>query len=123
MLRRLQSIPSPAGQERSYAVSDPDPVKNKGIQDLEKQIIFPERNLDSDVSFMHNDLSLSNTIVDHGKIVGLVDWEMAGWFRRKIAADVHVQIRTPKRENFAHLDLAEDFLEDILFWNDLYEEA
>ena len=98
-------------------------MKNKGIQELEKQIIFPERHLDSDVSFMHNDFSQSNTIVDHGKIVGLVDWEMAGWFGRKTAAHVHVQIRTPKRENFAHLDLAEDFLEDILFWNDLYEEA
>lgn len=122
VLRRLQSIPSPANQGRSYAVPDPDPVKNRGVQELEEQIIFSERNADSDVRFMHNDFTLSNTIVDHDKIVGLVDWEMAGWFGRKTAADVHAKIRTPTRQNYAALDLPEDVLEDILFWNDLYEE-
>ncbi|KAK3299891.1 kinase-like domain-containing protein [Chaetomium fimeti] len=122
VLRRLQSIPSPAGQSRSYAVPDPNPVKNKGIQELEEQIIFSKQNADSDIGFMHNDFSLSNTIVDNDRIVGLVDWEMAGWFGRKTAADVHVGIRTPKRENFASLALPEDFLQDILFWNDLYED-
>jgi hypothetical protein len=37
------------------------------------------------------------------------------------AAKVHVQIRTPKRENFASLDLPEETLRGILFWNDSYE--
>ncbi|KAK4152382.1 hypothetical protein C8A00DRAFT_44540 [Chaetomidium leptoderma] len=122
VLRRLRSsIPSPVGQDRSYAVPDPDPVKNRGIQDLEEQILFSKQNADSDISFMHNDFSLSNTIVDSDRIVGLVDWEMAGWFGWKTAGDVHVKIRTPKRENFASLQLPEDVLGDILFWNDLYE--
>jgi hypothetical protein len=49
---------------------------------------------------------------------------MAGWLGRKTAADVHVKIRTPERKNeFCTPRLAEDFLENILFLNDLSEEA
>ncbi|KAI1916270.1 hypothetical protein LOZ65_005297 [Ophidiomyces ophidiicola] len=69
---------------------------------------------------MHNDLTPSNIIVDDGKIVGVVDWEMAGYFGWQRAADVHVSIRMPKRENFAQQDLEEDFIQDILFWMVLY---
>lgn len=69
---------------------------------------------------MHNDFTLSNCIVDKDKIVALVDWEMAGFFGWKTAGEIHVKIRTPKRENFAKLNLPEDFLQDILFWNNLY---
>jgi aminoglycoside phosphotransferase len=68
---------------------------------------------------MHNDVSLSNCIVDNDRIVGLIDWEMAGFFGWKTPADVHVQIRTPKRENFTSLNLPEEMLNDILFWDDL----
>jgi COMPASS component SPP1 len=96
-------------------------VKNKGIQELEQRILFSPRNTDQDISFMHNDFSLSNTIVDNDRIVGLVDWEMAGWFGWQTAAEVHMKIRTPKRENFASFQLPEDLLQDILYWNDLYE--
>ena len=70
---------------------------------------------------MHNDLTLSNIIVDHDKIVAVVDWEMAGYFGWKVAGEVHVQIRTPKRENFAQLDLPEELLADVLYWNDLFD--
>lgn len=30
--------------------------------------------------FSHNDLAPRNTIVDDGRIEGLLDWEVAGWF-------------------------------------------
>jgi aminoglycoside phosphotransferase len=70
---------------------------------------------------MHNDVSLSNIIVDDDKMVGLVDWEMAGFFGWRTAASVHVKIRMPKRENFSALSLSEEVLSDILFWNDLYD--
>lgn len=65
---------------------------------------------------------ITTTIVDNDRIVGLVDWEMAGYLGWKTAGAVHLQIRTPKRENFAALDLLDEFLSDILFWNDLYTE-
>jgi aminoglycoside phosphotransferase len=85
-------------------------------------MIFSSDNNDSDLSLMHNDLTPSNIIVKDGRIAGVVDWEMAGFFGWKMAAKVHLGIRTPKRENFAALDLPEDLLDDILFWNGLYGE-
>lgn len=117
----LNTLRPPAeSSQRSYVVPDPDSVDHRGIQEIERDILFAERNEDPNMGFMHNDFSLSNCIVDNDKIVGLVDWEMAGYFGWNTAAKVHVRIRTPKRENFASLDLPEEMLQDILFWNDLY---
>lgn len=72
---------------------------------------------------MHNDLTQSNCIVSDDKIVGLIDWEMAGFFGWKTAGEVHRKIRTPRRENFANVTLGEEELQDIMFWNDLYEDG
>lgn len=121
VLRQLSQIKPPAEcPSRSYAVPDPDPVSHRGIQDVEHAIIFSPNNEDADRCFMHNDFTLSNCIVDDDEIVALVDWEMAGFFGWKTAGEVHVRIRTPRRESFAALNLPEEFLQDILFWNDLY---
>ncbi|KAJ3565087.1 hypothetical protein NPX13_g7621 [Xylaria arbuscula] len=123
ILRRLSDVKPPSSSTtiRSYIVDDADPKAHRGIQELEYDLIFSKDNRDPDLSLMHNDFSLSNCIVNYDKIVGLVDWEMAGYFGLKTAAEVHVKIRTPRRESFAALNLPEDVLEDILFWNDLYE--
>ncbi|QPG94031.1 hypothetical protein C2857_004216 [Epichloe festucae Fl1] len=122
ILRSMSKVKTPSSSTtRSYIVEDADPQAHRGIQELEYDIIFGEDNRDPDHSFMHNDFTLSNCIVNNDKIVGLVDWEMAGYFGWKTAAQVHVKIRTPRRENFAALNLSEDVLSDILFWNDLYE--
>lgn len=72
---------------------------------------------------MHNDLTQSNCIVDDGKIVGLIDWEMAGFVGWRTAGEVHKRIRSPQRENFANVALSEEELQDIMFWNDLYEDG
>ena len=107
---------------RSYVVPDADPVDHRGIQELERDLIFSDQNKDRDLSLMHNDFTTSNCIVNNDKLVGLVDWEMAGFLGWKTAGEVHRAIRTPKRENFADLSLSEERLSDILFWNDLYED-
>lgn len=122
MLQKLRTITPPSEiNYRSYIVSDPDPVHHRGIQEIEKDIIFANNKEYSDLSFMHNDVSRSNCIVDNDKIIGLVDWEMAGFFGWKTAASIHVQIRSPRRESYTLIDLPEEFLNDILFWNDLYD--
>ncbi|KAK2592816.1 hypothetical protein QQS21_009484 [Conoideocrella luteorostrata] len=129
ILRKLHTIKPPATAEMgpSCVVPDSSPIDNQGIQRLERDILFSTTHAaaagnQADLSFMHNDLSRSKCIVNDGKIVAVVDWKMAGFFGWKTASDVQVRIRSPRRENYAHLNLPELFLEDILFWNDLYSE-
>ncbi|KAF2498662.1 hypothetical protein BU16DRAFT_579751 [Lophium mytilinum] len=123
VLRLLASIQPPSPHaSRSYVVPDADPVEHRGIQELERDIIFSDHNKDLDLSLMHNDFTTSNCIVHNDKLAGLVDWEMPGFLGRKTAGEVHREIRTPKRENFAQLNLPKERLSDILFWNDLYED-
>ncbi|KAF2201419.1 hypothetical protein GQ43DRAFT_487291 [Delitschia confertaspora ATCC 74209] len=61
----------------SYIVADPDFADN---WELERVAIFSDEDKDPCISFMHNNFSLSNCIMDNNKIVELVDWEMAGFF-------------------------------------------
>jgi hypothetical protein len=48
---------------------------------------------------------------------------MAGFFGWKTAGEVHRRIRTPQREHFANASLSEESLQDIMFWNDLYDDG
>lgn len=122
ILHQLHSIkPIENLQGRSHVVSDPNILVNGRINPLEGGILFSSNNHDSDMSFMHNDFTPSNCIVDNGKIIGLIDWEMAGYFGWKTAADIHRRIRTPQREHFVNANLGEDELQDIMFCNDLYD--
>lgn len=124
ILRQLHAIkPTEGRQARSHVVQDPNVLSNGRIQALEGDILFSNTNADPDRGFMHNDFSLSNCIVDSDKIVGLVDWEMAGFFGWKTAGEVHRRIRTPQREHFANVNLNEAKLQDIMFWNDLYDDG
>ena len=122
ILRQLHTI-KPDTQIRSHIVQDPNILSNGRINPLEGDILFSDSNTDPDMSFMHNDFTQSNCIVDNGKIVGLVDWEMAGFFGWKTAGEIHRSIRSPHRENFANANLTEEELQDIMFWNDLYEDG
>ncbi|KAG2415582.1 hypothetical protein HFD88_006773 [Aspergillus terreus] len=122
ILRQLHIIKPPDGcRVRSHVVQDPNILSNGRINPLEGEIIFSDRNTDPDSSFMHNDLTQSNCIVDNDQIVGLIDWEMAGFFGWKTAGEVHRRIRTPQREHFVNASLSEERLQDMMFWNDLYD--
>jgi aminoglycoside phosphotransferase (APT) family kinase protein len=81
ILRQLHTIkPSDSRRARHHLVKDPNILTNGRIRPLEAGILFSDTNIDQDTSFMDNDLTKSNCIVDNDKIVGLVDWEMAGFF-------------------------------------------
>ncbi|XXG97043.1 hypothetical protein Hte_003337 [Hypoxylon texense] len=105
---------------RNYAFRDPAPLTNGRIQPLEAEILFSKNN-DPDLGFMHNNFTMSNCIVDNDKIVGLINWEMAGFFGWKRAGQVHRRIRTPQREHFADAGISENMLSYLLWWNDLYD--
>ena len=111
----------------SYVFPDPDPVTNKGIPQAEYEILWhlqDDENSDCDsrevLGFAHNDLQPSNIIVKDDKIVGVVDWEMSGFFGER-AKEVHQRMRCPGREAFQELSLSEEHLEDLTFWHDLYD--
>jgi hypothetical protein len=122
ILRRLHTI-TPSGHrlgERGHVVQDPDILTNGRIHQTEGELIF-SANLDQDFSFMHNDLTESNIIVDDDKITGVIDWEMAGYLGWKTAGEIHRRIRTPQREHFVRVKLSEERLREIMWWNDLYD--
>lgn len=127
ILRQLHKIEPPetlvAGKRRSHVVQDPNIVARLGDDEVEIMFSDVEGNDDQAMNFVHNDLSESNIIVDDDRIVGVIDWEMAGFFGWEIAGKVHSLIRTPQREHFANGNLSEERLRDIMFWNDLYEDG
>lgn len=121
-LRQMQTIkPDDGRQVRSHVVEDPRILSNGRINPLEAEIVYTDSTNDPDLSFMHNDFTQSNCIVEGDKIVGLIDWEMAGFFGWRTAGEVHRRIRTPQREHFMNASLSEESLGDIMFWNDLYD--
>ncbi|CEJ61207.1 hypothetical protein PMG11_09744 [Penicillium brasilianum] len=108
ILRQLHTIKPPEGlQARSHVTPDPNILSNGRINPLEAYILFSGTNQDPDMSFMHNDFTSSNCIVDNGTVVGLIDWEMAEFFGWKTAGEVHRQ----------------EQLRDMMFWNDLYDKG
>lgn len=123
ILHQLHTIkPTETLQARAPAVPDPNILTNGRISPVEGEILFSSTNHDPDMGFMHNDLTPSNCIVDKDILVGLIDWEMAGFFGWKVAGEVHRRIRTPQREHFVNANLREEQLRDMMFWNDLYDE-
>lgn len=121
ILRKLHAIrPQQHRKGHGHVVQDPNIATNGRIHSLEAKILFSSFHGD-DLGFMHNDLTESNIIVDNGRIVGVVDWEMAGFFGWDKAAEVHRRIRTPQKEHFAQANLSEKKLSEIMWWNDLYD--
>ena len=83
ILGKLQSVKPQISAENgpSNVIPDPDLVSNRGIQEPERDIIFSNDAVARgqwDWALTHNDLTQSNCIVNNGKIVAVVDWEMAG---------------------------------------------
>ncbi|OBT74384.1 hypothetical protein VF21_06822 [Pseudogymnoascus sp. 05NY08] len=102
ILRQLHAVKPTDGREtRSYVVQDPNILSNGRINELEGSILFP---------------------IENDKIVGVIDWEMAGFFDWKTAGEVHRRIRTPQREHFVNANISESRVQEIMHWNDLYDD-
>ncbi|KAM0519560.1 hypothetical protein ACHAPE_003737 [Trichoderma viride] len=123
MIRELSTVKPPSTVlEPTFIVSDPSPLVNRDISSSESAILFGDRSERGSrkLNFMHNDLQPSNIIVRNDQIVGIVDWEHAGWFHWDDVGAVHSQFRTPRREDFAGAQLSEEELDDLEYWGDLY---
>jgi len=112
------AMPSP-----SFVAADLNPLGSKRLTDFEYALLFGETDdagKATRLGFAHNDLSESNIIVQDGKIVGLVDWEVAGFFGLARAGKVHALCRTRKPGDFKNTSFSEEKIADLTFWNDLY---
>ncbi|KAL1627184.1 hypothetical protein SLS56_006522 [Neofusicoccum ribis] len=76
---------------------------------------------DKDTRFTHNDMSTGNIIVDGDRIVGVVDWEHAGFLGWRTAALIHREIRAPLEEMYERGEWSEEEWADLFAWKDLYE--
>lgn len=70
--------------------------------------------------FVHNGFWPTNLIVIDGEIVGVVDWEMAGYFPWLATRSVHLRVRSPDVASCARLTLDEDSVKDVLRWEELF---
>lgn len=121
ILHQLHTIkPTEKLHARCHVVPNPNILTNGRVNPLEGDIVF-STNDDPDMSFMHNDFTQSNVIVNNGMITGLIDWEMAGFIGWKTAGEVHRRIRSPRREQFVNARLSEEKILDMMYWNDLYD--
>ncbi|GME22879.1 Aminoglycoside phosphotransferase [Neofusicoccum parvum] len=76
---------------------------------------------DADTRFTHNDMSTGNIIVDGDRIVGVVDWEHAGFLGWRTATLIHREIRAPLEEMYERGEWSEEEWADLFAWKDLYE--
>lgn len=66
-------------------VSNIDSIADQGSQaEIQKLIEMHTASEKGNIGtvFTHGDVSLSNILVKEGKVVGIVDWEMSGWYPR-----------------------------------------
>jgi thiamine kinase-like enzyme len=121
ILGQLHAIKVPSDrQTRDHIAPDPNIQTNGRLNPHEAHILF-SANLDQDMGFMHNDFTPSNCIVKDDRIIGLIDWEMAGYLGWKTAAEVHRKLRCPQREHYVNANVSEEQLAEMMWWNDIYE--
>ena len=101
-----------------YVFPDPNPLVNKQIHQDEFDLLFSGG--DMPLGFAHNDLQPSNIIVNDGRIVGIVDWEMSGFFGDR-AVEVHRRLRCPGRSAYKGANLSEEKLDDLTLWHSLFD--
>lgn len=95
-------------------------------EDDDKEHHYSLDSPDSDFRFAHNDLSTSNIIVDRidgqDRIVGVVDWEHAGWIGWRTTAAVHRELRAPLPEMYDKSEFeSEEEWNDFFMWKGLYD--
>jgi Ser/Thr protein kinase RdoA (MazF antagonist) len=117
IVHKLRTLKGP----HQYVVPDPNPQVNKGLTADEVSRLLGH-NPPKESYFAHNDLQPSNIIVHNDRIVGVIDWEMAGFFGER-AADVHRNLRTPSFESLSQTNIDDAQKADLIFWNDIYDEA
>ncbi|KAL3464379.1 hypothetical protein BJX64DRAFT_275866 [Aspergillus heterothallicus] len=117
VLERLSIIDNPPRQP-SYICSKLNPQDPSDIEGLEQKTLFKEPEPSDNLSFVHNNMLLSNVIVNDDQVVGLTGWRNSGYFGFQRASKVHRGIRVPQIASIKELGAS---LEDLDAWDDLYK--
>ncbi|KAL2813139.1 hypothetical protein BJX63DRAFT_232045 [Aspergillus granulosus] len=117
VLERLSAIDTPPRQP-SYLCSKLNPQDPSDIEGLEQKTLFKEAEAAESLSFVHNNMLLSNVIVNNDQVVGLTGWRKSGYFGFQRASKLHRGIRVPQIASIKELGAS---LEDLDAWDDLYK--
>jgi COMPASS component SPP1 len=113
VLKCLAGI-DPAPDQPSYVCSGLNPQSPPGVETAERDILFAEKD-DENLCLVHNNMTVSNIIVDDDKLVGISGWRHSGYFGFERANKIHRQFRT-QASTFAN-----GASEGMQCWADLYE--
>jgi COMPASS component SPP1 len=114
---RLSTIDTPP-QHPSYLCSKLNPQHPSDLVGLEQKTLFKEAEASESFLFVHNNMLLSNVIVNNDKVVGLTGWRDSGYFGFQRASKVHRGVRVPQIASIKELGAS---LEDLDPWDDLYK--
>ncbi|EGE01997.1 protein kinase subdomain-containing protein [Trichophyton equinum CBS 127.97] len=71
-----------------------------------------------DLGVAHNDMVMSNIIVNDDRIVGLIGWSNAGYFNWRTVSRIHAKVRCVDSKTNAPIP---EYHESRVPWHDLYE--
>ena len=112
-----RSRPSP-----SFVDEDPVPIQARGLDIEEANILFKPWNEATPPGFVHNNLTKSNIIVRDKAVVGIIGWEVAGFFGGKRARLVQCHRWKEIQYSFATWRVNKKAWADMTYWEeDLYE--
>ncbi|KAF7588165.1 hypothetical protein BBP40_006102 [Aspergillus hancockii] len=116
ILEHLGNI-DPAPDCPSYVYSGLNSQLPPEIQEAEKEILFQGKREDENLCLVHNNMTLSNIIVNDDRIVAIIGWRHSGFFGFERANKIHQQFRLPGTSS---AEATSGQTEDMQAWIDLY---
>jgi COMPASS component SPP1 len=117
LLQRLATV-DPSADLPSYICHELNTITQPQVPEVEREILFADKDDGEDFCLVHNDMTRANIIVDNGRIVGLLGWRQCGFFGHDRARRVHSFVRVPER---SYIPAPSEKSADEQAWADLYD--
>ncbi|KAH8692746.1 putative PHD transcription factor [Talaromyces proteolyticus] len=117
ILQRIATIDEPPSAP-SYVCQGLNTVSRPDIPDVERDILFSQKEAGEELCLVHNDMVRPNIIVDDGRVVGIMGWRQSGYFGHDRAQRVHRLLRIPER---SHIFASGERSTHDQAWADLYD--
>ncbi|EFQ97941.1 protein kinase subdomain-containing protein [Nannizzia gypsea CBS 118893] len=114
---RLRRIAPDTLKYPRYFVAGSEKESQRRLSAEEVHSLSPTDTCD-DLGVAHNDMVMSNIIVDNDKITGLIGWSNAGYFNWRTVSRIHAKVRCIDSETNAPIP---ECHETKVQWHDLYE--